>query len=191
MGMTFTTAHIHNSQTLTKAQFKKAFTDMMKEKGYASCDEEDASVTYSLVFSPDLKWVTALTDRTDISREAADLALELRTKCVVIDLVDSDFAELSLFDEGGAHKDTLTLGDSYLEDAAPMGSPPRGSRFCAARGSRFGRYRTAATPLRRTPSLSSRRLSAWTAGIFCLIMTVPMIMRSCCILKKRRRRSSL
>ena len=123
MGMTFTTAHIHNSQTLTKAQFKKAFTDMMKEKGYASCDEEDASVTYSLVFSPDLKWVTALTDRTDISREAADFALELRTKCVVIDLVDSDFAELSLFDETGAHKDTLTLGNSYLEDAAPMGDP--------------------------------------------------------------------
>ena len=123
MGMSFTTAHIYNAQNLTKAQFKKAFTDMMKEKGYASCDEEDASVTYSLVFSPDLKWVTALTDRTDISREAADFALELRTKCVVIDLVDSDFAELSLFDEGGAHKDTLTLGDSYLEDAAPMGDP--------------------------------------------------------------------
>ena len=123
MGMTFTTAHIHNSQTLTKAQFKKAFTDMMKEKGYASCDEEDASVTYSLVFSPDLKWVTALTDRTDISCEAADFALELRTKCVVIDLVDSDFAELSLFDEAGKHTDTLTLGDSYLEDAAPMGKP--------------------------------------------------------------------
>ena len=35
MGTTFTTAHIHNKQNLTKAEFKKAFTGMMKAKCFA------------------------------------------------------------------------------------------------------------------------------------------------------------
>ena len=123
MGTSFTTAHIHNSQNLTKAQFKKAFTDMMKAKGYTASDEENATLTYTLVFASDRRWVTVLADGADTRREAAELAKALKMHAVMIELVDSDFAELSLFDEAGAHKDTLTLGDSYLEDAAPMGSP--------------------------------------------------------------------
>ena len=123
MGTTFTTAHIHNKQNLTKAQFKKAFTDMMKEKGFTASDEENAVLTYTLAFSPDRKWVTVLTDGDNTRREAAELAKALKMHTVMIELVDSDFAELSLFDETGAHKDTLTLGNSYLEDAAPMGDP--------------------------------------------------------------------
>ena len=123
MGTSFTTAHIYNAGALTKAQFKKAFTDMMKGKGYTACDEENAALTYTFAFSPDRKWVTVLTDGDDTRREAAELAKGLKAYAVMIDLVDSDFAELSLFDEAGAHKDTLTLGDSYLEDAAPMGDP--------------------------------------------------------------------
>ena len=123
MGMSFTTAHIYNTQNLTKAQFKKAFTDVMKAKGYTASDEENAALTYTLVFAPDRKWVTVLTDGSDARREAAELAKGLKAYAVMIDLVDSDFAELLLFDEAGAHKDTLTLGNSYLEDAAPMGDP--------------------------------------------------------------------
>ena len=123
MGMSFTTAHIYNAQALTKAQFKKAFTDMMKAKGYTASDEENAALTYTLVFAPDRKWVTVLTDGADARREAAELAKGLKSYAVMIGIMDSDFAELSLFDETGAHKDTLTLGDSYLEDAAPMGAP--------------------------------------------------------------------
>ncbi len=123
MGTSFTTAHIHNAQSLTKAQFKKAFTDMMKAKGYTASDEENAALTYTLAFSPDRKWVTVLTDSADTRREAAELAKALKMHTVMIELVDSDFAELSLFDETGAHKDTLTLGNSYLEDAAPIGNP--------------------------------------------------------------------
>ena len=123
MSTTFTTTHIHNTQNLTKAQFKKAFTDMMKAKGYTASDEENAALTYTLAFSPDRKWVTVLTDGADTRREAAELANGLKAHAVVIDIVDSDFAELSLFDEAGKHTDTLTLGDSYLEDTAPMGDP--------------------------------------------------------------------
>ena len=123
MGTSFTTTHIHNAQNLTKKQFKKVFADMMKAKGYTASDDENAALTYTLVFAPDRKWVTVLTDGADTRRETAELAKGLKAHAVMIDLVDSDFAELSLFDEAGAHKDTLTLGNSYLEDAAPMGDP--------------------------------------------------------------------
>ena len=96
---------------------------MMKAKGYPTSDEENASLTYTLVFAPDRKWVTVLTDGADARHEAAELAKGLKAYAVMIDLVDSDFAELSLFDGTGVHKDTLTLGGSYLEDAAPMDDP--------------------------------------------------------------------
>ena len=77
MGTTFTTAHVLNAQNLTKAQFKKAFTDMMKAKGYTASDEENAALTYTLVFEPNRKWVTVLTDGSDARREASELAKEL------------------------------------------------------------------------------------------------------------------
>lgn len=123
MGTSFTTTHIRGAQNLAKVQFKKTFADMMKAKGSTVSNEENAALTYTLAFSPDRKWVTVLTNSADTRREAAELAKALKMHAVMIELVDSDFAELSLFDEGGAHKDMLTLGDSYLEEAAPMGDP--------------------------------------------------------------------
>ncbi|MCR5123132.1 MAG: hypothetical protein K6B74_12030 [Ruminococcus sp.] len=82
MGTSFTTTHIHNAQNLTKAQFKKAFTDMMKAKGYTASDEENAALTYTLVFAPDRKWVTVLTDGADARRETAELAKGLKAYAV-------------------------------------------------------------------------------------------------------------
>ena len=41
MGTTFTTTHIQNVQNLTKAQFKKAFTDMMKVNGFAAFNDNN------------------------------------------------------------------------------------------------------------------------------------------------------
>ncbi len=124
MGLSLTTQHIHNPAALTKAQFKKAFCEYMKSKGYTTAKEENADLTYTLVFTKDRKWVTVLSeDDTDTRSSAAELAKALKAYAVMVELVDSDFAELSLFDETGAHIDTLTLGESYLEDAAPMGEP--------------------------------------------------------------------
>ena len=61
-----------NVDKLTKAQFKKRFTDMMKAKGYACAKEDDAELCYALVFSADRKWVTVLSeDSSDTRREAA------------------------------------------------------------------------------------------------------------------------
>ncbi|MCR5141136.1 MAG: hypothetical protein K6C68_01190 [Ruminococcus sp.] len=124
MGLSSTTQHIHNPEALTKAQFKKAFCEYMKSKGYTTATEDSAELTYILVFSKDRKWVTVLSeDEADTRCSAAEVAKALKAYAVMVELVDSDFAELSLFDDTGAHIDTLTLGESYLEDAAPMGEP--------------------------------------------------------------------
>lgn len=124
MGLSLTTQHIHNPAALTKAQFKKAFCEYMKSKGYTTATEDTAELTYALVFSKDRRWVTVLSeDETDPRSASAEYAKSLGTYAVMVELVDSDFAELSLFDETGAHIDTLILGESYLEDAAPMGEP--------------------------------------------------------------------
>ena len=124
MGLSLNTCHILNAERLTKAQFKKAFCENMKSKGYTTATEDTAELTYTLVFSKDRKWVTVLSEEdTDTRSSAAEYAKALKTRVVMTELVDSDFAELSLFDATGAHIDTLTLGESYLEDAAPMGEP--------------------------------------------------------------------
>ena len=124
MGLSSTTQHIRNPEALTKAQFKKAFCEYMKTKGYTTATEDTAELSYALVFTKDRKWVTVLSeDETDPNSTAAEYAKSLGTYAVMVELVDSDFAELSLFDSTGAHIDTLTLGESYLEDAAPMGEP--------------------------------------------------------------------
>lgn len=124
MGTSFTTTQIYNPEALTKAQFKKSFAGMMKAKGYSTATEDTAELTYALVFSKDRRWVTVLSeDETDPRSASAEYAKSLGTYAVMVELVDSDFAELSLFDSTGAHIDTLTLGESYLEDAAPMGEP--------------------------------------------------------------------
>ena len=52
-----------NVDKLTKAQFKKRFTDMMKA--------DDAELCYALVFSADRKWVTVLTEESSDTRKEA------------------------------------------------------------------------------------------------------------------------
>ncbi len=57
MGRSLNVDHIFNAEKLTKAQFKKRFTDMMKAKGHTSAKADDAELCYALVFSADRKWV--------------------------------------------------------------------------------------------------------------------------------------
>ena len=111
MGRSLTNNHILNADRLTKAQFKKAFTDMMKSKGYTKATEDDAAVSYSLVFTKDRKWVTVTGE--DIN--AAELAKSLGLQVFSEELVDSDFAEIKLHSKDGA-EDTLMLGESYSDE---------------------------------------------------------------------------
>ena len=134
MGMSFVTAHFYNAQNLTKAQFKKALADMMKAKGFAETDEDNAALTYTFAFAPDGKWITFIADTDETIRETAGLAKALEMPAVKIELVDSDFAELVIYDKAGARTDTLTLGDSYLGEDAPMGEPAAWEPFLCGDG---------------------------------------------------------
>ena len=117
MGRSLTSNHIFNAEKLTKAQFKKKFTDMMKAKGYTSAKADDGEISYALAFSGDRSWVTVLTEEsTDTRKEAAGLAKNLGLQVLSAELVDSDFAELTLYEKSGAAVDTIFLGEPYFEE---------------------------------------------------------------------------
>ena len=60
-----------NVYKLTKAQFKKRFTDMMKAKGCISAKEDDAELGYAPAFSKDRSWVTVLSEESSDTRKEA------------------------------------------------------------------------------------------------------------------------
>ena len=97
MGRSLNVNHVFNSDKLTKAQFKKKFTDMMKAKGYTSAKEDDAELSCELVFSADRSWVTLLSEESDDAKnKAAYIARDLGMQVLSVELVDSDFAELNI-----------------------------------------------------------------------------------------------
>ena len=117
MGRSLTSNHIFNAEKLTKAQFKKKFTDMMKAMGYTSAKADDGEISYALAFSGDRSWVTVLTEEsTDTRKEASELAKNLGLQVLSAELVDSDFAELTLYEKSGAAVDTMFLGEPYFEE---------------------------------------------------------------------------
>ncbi|MCR5020468.1 hypothetical protein [Ruminococcus sp.] len=119
MGRSLNINHVLNADKLTKAQFKKQFTDMMKAKGYTSAKEEDAELCYELVFSADRKWVTILfEDDTEAKNKASAFARDLGMQVLSVELVDSDFAELTLFGINGAPVDTMFLGEPYFDEVS-------------------------------------------------------------------------
>ena len=123
MGRSLTSNHIFNAEKLTKAQFKKKFTDMMKAKGYTSAKADDGEISYALAFSGDRSWVTVLTEEsTDTRKEASELAKNFGMQVLSVELVDSDFAELTLYEKSGAAVDTMFLGEPYF-DEYPEPSP--------------------------------------------------------------------
>ncbi|WP_037303960.1 hypothetical protein, partial [Ruminococcus albus] len=88
-----------------------------------SAKEEDAELCYELVFSADRKWVTILfEDDTEAKNKASAFARDLGMQVLSVELVDSDFAELTLFGLNGAPVDTMFLGEPYF-DEVPEPSP--------------------------------------------------------------------
>ncbi len=123
MGRSLNINHVLNVDKLTKAQFKKQFTDMIKAKGYTSAKEDDAELCYELVFSADRKWMTILSeDDTEAKNKASAFARDLGMQVLSVELVDSDFAELTLFGLNGSPVDTMFLGEPYF-DEVPEPSP--------------------------------------------------------------------
>ena len=117
MGRSFSNNHIYNIDKLTKAQFKKKFTYMMKAKGYTTAKEDEAELSCELIFSADRSWVTVLSEESDDAKnKAAYIAKDLDMNVLSVELVDSDFAELTLFGKNGAPADTMFLGEPYFDE---------------------------------------------------------------------------
>lgn len=126
MGRFLTSQHILNAENLTKAQFKKIFSDAVKKKGYVTCNENSAEISYTLVFPKDRKWVSVLNPdyqpgAENVLKDAGFFAEALKTNVISVGLVDSDFAELKLFDSSGKLADTLILGESYMDEPSSTG----------------------------------------------------------------------
>lgn len=108
MGRFFSNVHIKNN--VGRMKFINQFCDLMKKRGYVPCTEEEAAFSYLLAFSEDA-WVTLVNeDYSDTPKKAQDdlkhLAEELKTSAFSVEVVDSDFAILSL--NSG---DTVIVGD--------------------------------------------------------------------------------
>ena len=126
MGRFSSSQQIYNAERLTKAQFKKMFGSALRQKGYTVCSEDSAEISYTLIFSKDRKWVSVLNPEyqpgaENVLNDAGFFAEALKTNVVSVGLVDSDFAELKLFDSSGKLADTLILGESYMDEPSPTG----------------------------------------------------------------------
>lgn len=122
MGRFSTTVQIKNN--IDRSSFINSFCDVMKKRGFVPCVENEAALSYALAFSED-GWVTlASEDYRDNPKKAQDdlkyLADGFKTSAFSVEVVDSDFAILSL--NSG---DTVIVGDGSgygIED------PSRGNR---------------------------------------------------------------
>lgn len=124
MGRFSTTIHI---KSLTgKTEFVNSLCDMMKKRGFLPCSKDEAALSYLLAFS-DSGWVTLTSeDYTDdprkVDEDAARIASELNVSGFTAEVVDSDFAMLSLYG-GSGESDKLIVGDGsgYGIEDAPKG----------------------------------------------------------------------
>ena len=122
MGRFSTTIQIKNNTH--RVGFINSFCEVMKKRGFTPCVEDEAALSYALAFSEG-GWVTLVNeDYRDNPKKAQDdlkyLADGLKTSAFSVEVVDSDFAILTL-DSG----DTVIVGDGSgygIED------PSRGNR---------------------------------------------------------------
>jgi len=122
MGRFSTTIQIKNN--IDRSSFINSFCDVMKKRGFVPCAEDEAALSYALAFSEG-GWVTlASEDYRDNPKKAQDdlkyLADGLKTSAFSVEVVDSDFAILSL--NGG---DTVIVGDG---SGYGIEEPSRGNR---------------------------------------------------------------
>ncbi|MBE6900837.1 MAG: hypothetical protein E7478_00025 [Ruminococcaceae bacterium] len=122
MGRFSTTVHIkYNTDA---AGFKNLFREIMKKRGFVLCDQDEAVLSYALA-SGASGWVTLASEayRDDLKIAQGDLkyiAKELRANSFSVEVVDSDFAVLTL-----NNGDTVIVGDGSCYG---IEAPSRGDR---------------------------------------------------------------
>ncbi len=108
MGSFFTNIQVKDN--VGRMKFVNQFCNLMKKRGFTPCVEDEAALSYALAFSEG-DWVTIVNeDYRDAPKKAQDdlkyLADGLKTNAFSVEVVDSDFAILSL-----NNGDTVIVGD--------------------------------------------------------------------------------
>ncbi|MDE7193050.1 MAG: hypothetical protein K2O14_03670, partial [Oscillospiraceae bacterium] len=108
MGRFSSTVQIKGSADKVKDQL----CEVMKKRGFVSCQEDEASLSYLLAFGEG--WATLASEKyrndpKQADEDARQLAEGMNTRCFSVEIVDSDFAILKLF--GGGHSDEVIVGD--------------------------------------------------------------------------------
>ena len=116
MGLFSVSYQILNSQGLTKTQFKKQMNELMKKKGYVPAKEDEDGVSFSFLFSSDKRWISFVAEEETAieifggGNAAEFLSRGLNTYVLRTEIVDSDYAELSLYNDHGAEEDVVRFG---------------------------------------------------------------------------------
>ena len=123
MGRFSTTVHIKNN--VDRMRFVNTFSDVMKKRGFVPCSEDEAAQSYLFAFGEG--WVTLANEEyKDNPQKAHDdvqqIAAALKTSAFSVEVVDSDFATLTL-----NNGDCVIVGDG---SGYGIEEPERGTREC-------------------------------------------------------------
>ena len=123
MGRFSTTVHIKNN--VDRMRFVNTFSDVMKKRGFVPCSEDEAAQSYLFAFGEG--WVTLANEEyKDNPQKAHDdvqqIAAALKTSAFSVEVVDSDFATLTL-----NNGDCVIVGDG---SGYSIEEPERGTREC-------------------------------------------------------------
>lgn len=123
MGRFSTTVHVKNN--VDRMRFVNTFSDVMKKRGFVPCSEDEAARSYLFAFGE--SWVTLANEEyRDNPQKAYDdtreMAAALKTGAFSVEVVDSDFATLTL-----NNGDCVIVGDG---SGYGIEEPERGTREC-------------------------------------------------------------
>lgn len=121
MGSFYSNIQIKN--TRGREEFIEALNSHLLSANYEKCGKDEAELSYRLAFSEG--WVTfarpEYRDQPDVlENEAKNISAAFKTKAFTTTVVDSDFAELSLYDNG-EQTDYVVIGEgeAYGLDESP------------------------------------------------------------------------
>lgn len=120
MGRFSTTVQIKNN--IDRMRFVNTFCDVMKNRGLVPCTEDEAAQSYLFAFGEG--WVTlANEDYKDNPKKAYDdmreMSTALKTSAFSVEVVDSDFAIMTLCTPNGT-EDRVVVGDGSGYDVPEM-----------------------------------------------------------------------
>ncbi|MDE6727890.1 MAG: hypothetical protein K2J80_08120 [Oscillospiraceae bacterium] len=122
MGRFSTTVHIKND--VDRMRFVNTFIDVMKKRGFVPCAEDEAAQSYLFAFGDG--WVTLANEEYKDNpkktyHDIQELAARLKTSVFSVEVVDSDFAIMTLHAPSGrTSRIVVGDGEGYGVEKAPF-----------------------------------------------------------------------